>query len=83
MCVSATTTGAVSVAAVQRVIDAAAGAVTGAHGGGIHVLSVAEGTVRVQLSGACHGCRLTEDTMRRVVEPAVRRSFPGLEVVVV
>lgn len=69
-----------AVAAVQQVVDRAAGAITGAHGGGITVRSVADGTVTVELSGACHGCRLSQDTLRRVVAPAVRSAFPGLDV---
>lgn len=69
-----------AVASVQQVVDRAAGAIAGAHGGGITVRSVANGTVTVELSGACHGCRLSQDTLRRVVAPAVHRAFPGLEV---
>ena len=71
-----------TVAALQRVVDASAGAVAGSHGGGVVVRSVEGGTVTVELTGACHGCRLSHDTMRRLVEPAVHRAFPELLIVV-
>ena len=38
--------------------------------------------VTLRLSGACHGCRFTDDTVRRVIEPAVGRVFPQMTVVV-
>lgn len=68
----------VSVAAVQRVVDGAAGAITGAHGGEITVAGIAAGVVTLKLSGACHGCRFTDDTVQRLVEPALRRAYPQL-----
>lgn len=72
----------VTIEEVQRLVDVAAGAITGAHGGGIAVTGIDGETVRLRLSGACHGCRFTDDTVTRVVEPAVRRVFPKLGVVV-
>ena len=72
----------VTVAEVQRVVDRAAGAIAGAHGGGITVTAIVDDTVRLRLSGACHGCRFTDDTVTRVVAPAVRRVFPQLGLVV-
>lgn len=69
-------------AEVQRLVDRAAGAITGAHGGGITVIGIEGETVTLRLSGACHGCRFTADTVTRVVEPAVRRVFPQLSLVV-
>ncbi len=72
-----------SLAAVQRLVAEAVRPITEAHGGGIEVvgvemIGVGEGVVRVRLTGACHGCRFTDDTLRRLAEPAVQRAYPGL-----
>ncbi|HAN34374.1 MAG TPA: hypothetical protein DCQ52_02650, partial [Acidimicrobiaceae bacterium] len=63
-------------------VDSAAGAITGAHGGSITVVGLDADVVTLRLSGACHGCRFTDDTVRRVIEPAVGRVFPQMTVVV-
>ena len=74
--------GGATTGAVQRIVDSAAGAITGAHGGSITVVGLDADVVRLRLSGACHGCRFTDDTVRRVIEPAVGRMFPQMTVVV-
>ena len=53
-----------------------------AHGGSITVVGLDADVVTLRLSGACHGCRFTDDTVRRVIEPAVGRVFPQMTVVV-
>jgi len=72
--------GALTAEAVQRIVDTAAGAITGAHGGNITVVGLHDGVVTLRLSGACHGCRFTDDTVQRVVEPALWRAHPYLSV---
>lgn len=72
-----------SLAAVQRVVAEGVRALTEAHGGGIEVVAVVGDTVQVRLTGACHGCRFTDETLRRMAEPAVRRRYPGLTLSVV
>ena len=39
--------------------------------------------VHVRMAGECHGCRFTNDTLRRLAQPAIARRFPGLVLTVV
>ncbi len=72
--------GAPTVAELQRIVDAAAGAITQSHGGTITVVAADAATATLRLEGACHGCRLSDDTVLRLVEPAVRRHYPQMTV---
>jgi nitrite reductase/ring-hydroxylating ferredoxin subunit/Fe-S cluster biogenesis protein NfuA len=47
------------------------------HGGGVELLGVDAGVVRVRLHGACVGCAGSAMTLRRGVEDALRRHYPG------
>lgn len=47
------------------------------HGGEVEVLGVRDGTVRLQLSGACSGCTAAGETLRHGVEEALRENLPG------
>ena len=47
------------------------------HGGDVRVLDVADGVVRVQLTGACSGCTAAALTLRDGVEEALREGLPG------
>ncbi len=47
------------------------------HGGDVQVLGVADGVVRVQLTGACSGCTSAAVTLRNGVEEALREGLPG------
>ncbi len=47
------------------------------HGGDVRVLEVADGVVRVQLTGACSGCTAAAATLRNGVEEALRDGLPG------
>jgi len=47
------------------------------HGGDVRVLAVADGVVRVQLTGACSGCTAAAITLRNGVEEALREGLPG------
>ncbi len=49
------------------------------HGGELRVLSVQEGVVRVQLGGTCSGCPASSQTLRHVVETALREGMPEFE----
>jgi Fe-S cluster biogenesis protein NfuA len=54
-----------------------------AHGGGVELVSVEEdGTVKVKLTGACHGCPGAMMTLRMVVEQMLRQSGADLKEVV-
>jgi Fe-S cluster biogenesis protein NfuA/nitrite reductase/ring-hydroxylating ferredoxin subunit len=49
------------------------------HGGELRVLSVQDGVVRVQLGGTCSGCPASSQTLRHVVETALRERMPDFE----
>lgn len=52
-------------------------------GGNLELLGVSEdGTVRIELQGACVGCPAQAATVRLVVEPALRSEVPGVTAVV-
>ncbi len=74
--------GALTLDDVQRIVDSAAGPITGAHGGTISVVGLDDNVVTLHMSGACHGCRFTDDTVQRVVAPALRRLHPNLTLTV-
>jgi Fe-S cluster biogenesis protein NfuA len=50
-----------------------------AHGGGVELLGVSEGVVRLSLEGACHGCPSSALTLRSAVEEAIMRAAPDVE----
>ncbi len=72
-----------SLAAVQRLVADAVRSLNESHGGGIEVVGIEDDTVQVRLTGACHGCRFTDETLRRLAAPAVQRRYPGLSLSVV
>lgn len=47
------------------------------HGGAVEVLDVAEGVVRLRLSGSCSGCTGSDVTVRESIEEALREKWPG------
>ena len=55
-----------------------------ADGGNIELLAVGEdGTVWVELQGACKTCPAAALTLRLVVEPGLREVVPGVSAVVI
>jgi Fe-S cluster biogenesis protein NfuA len=50
-----------------------------AHGGGVELLGVADGVVRLKLEGACHGCPSSALTLRSAVEEAIMRAAPDVD----
>jgi Fe-S cluster biogenesis protein NfuA len=50
-----------------------------AHGGGVELLGVDDGVVRLKLEGACHGCPSSALTLRSAVEEAIMRAAPDVE----
>lgn len=67
-----------SLAEVQRLVDEATRSLTEFHGGGLAVVGIEGDTVLLKASGNCHGCRFTDETLRRLAAPAVHRRYPGL-----
>ncbi len=52
------------------------------HGGAIKLLGVKDGTVYIELTGACHGCAMSLMTTKMVVEKKLRALIhPELKVV--
>ena len=52
------------------------------HGGGLELLGVKDGTVYIQLSGACGGCSMSLMTTKMVVQKKLRELIhPALNVV--
>jgi Fe-S cluster biogenesis protein NfuA len=50
-----------------------------AHGGGVELLGVDEGVVRLRLEGACNGCPSSALTLKSAVEEAIHKAAPDIE----
>jgi Fe-S cluster biogenesis protein NfuA len=67
---------------VQKALDAVRPALKG-HGGGVELLGVVDGVIRLRLEGNCNGCPSSGDTLSGLVESALDEFAPdrlGLEV---
>ena len=49
------------------------------HGGGVELLDVADGVVRLRLEGACNGCPSSALTLQSAVDEAIMRAAPDVE----
>lgn len=49
-----------------------------AHKGGVELLGVDNGVVRLRLEGSCHGCSASTQTMRNAVEKAIYDAAPDV-----
>jgi Fe-S cluster biogenesis protein NfuA len=53
------------------------------HGGDVKLLSVSDdGTVRLQLTGACGGCPMAQMTLKGFVEKALKAKVPEIKKVI-
>jgi Fe-S cluster biogenesis protein NfuA len=53
------------------------------HGGDVKLLSVSDdGTVRLQLTGACGGCPMAQMTLKGFVEKALKAKIPEVKKVI-
>jgi Fe-S cluster biogenesis protein NfuA len=50
-----------------------------AHGGGVELLGVDDGVVRLRLEGACNGCPSSAVTLKLAVEEAIQKAAPDIE----
>lgn len=50
----------------------------GAHGGGVELLGVEQGVVRLQLQGSCSGCPSSAVTLKHAVEEAIHKAAPDV-----
>ena len=52
-------------------------------GGNVELIEVDEdGTVKVKLTGACHGCAMATLTLKRGIEAKLKEEVPGVKEVV-
>ncbi|HPU00894.1 MAG: NifU family protein [Firmicutes bacterium] len=52
-------------------------------GGDVELIEVTEdGTVKVKLSGACHGCPMAALTLKQGIERALKKEVPSVKEVV-
>ncbi len=65
-------------AALQDVIDGAAGDFVRSHGGEVSIVAVADRCAQVRMSGACEHCPALGFTLRGRLESELRRRFPAL-----
>lgn len=49
------------------------------HGGGVELLGIEEGVVRLRLEGSCSGCPSSAMTLKLAVERAIARTAPDVE----
>jgi Fe-S cluster biogenesis protein NfuA len=52
------------------------------HGGGVELLGVDAGVVRLRLKGSCSGCPSSTVTLRSAVEEAIHRAAPDVDDIV-
>jgi Fe-S cluster biogenesis protein NfuA len=48
------------------------------HGGGVTLLGIQDGVLRLRLEGSCHGCQSSTVTMKLAIEKAVEEAAPDL-----
>ena len=53
-----------------------------ADGGDIQLVGIEDGVVKVQLTGACGGCPMSQMTMTEGVEKAIKKAVPQIKRVV-
>jgi Fe-S cluster biogenesis protein NfuA len=52
-----------------------------ADGGDVELVDVADGVVKVRLTGACKGCPMSQMTLRNGIEKLLKREVPGVTAV--
>ncbi|MFP5363876.1 MAG: NifU family protein [Thermoleophilia bacterium] len=53
----------------------------GSHGGGVELVAIAGGIVRVRLEGTCNGCAASTVTLKLAIEDAVLKAAPEIHAV--
>lgn len=67
-------------ALAEQILEQHITPIAGAHGGRITVESVHDGAVRVDLTGACHGCPAAVFTLQQRFQQLLQRRVPGVRV---
>ena len=50
-----------------------------ADGGNVQLVEVQDGIVRLQLQGACHGCPMSQMTLKMGIERELKRQLPEIK----
>lgn len=50
-----------------------------ADGGGVELVDVEDGTVKVKLTGACGGCPMSQMTLKNGIERVLKEEIPEVE----
>ena len=50
-----------------------------ADGGGVELVDVTGGIVKVKLTGACHGCPMSKMTLQNGIEETLKTEVPEIE----
>ncbi len=54
-----------------------------ADGGDVELVDVtADGVVKVKLTGACHGCPMSQMTLKMGIEKIIKQQVPGIKEVI-
>jgi Fe-S cluster biogenesis protein NfuA len=64
---------------VQEVIDKIIQPALAMHGGGVQLMDVTEGVVKVRLLGACSGCPGAQMTLKAFVEQQIKSRVPEVK----
>ena len=67
---------------VKRVIEKEISPLLAMEGGSIELVSVEDGTEKVQLRGACAGCPMSQFTLVNFVEATLKEKIPEVKEVV-
>jgi Fe-S cluster biogenesis protein NfuA/nitrite reductase/ring-hydroxylating ferredoxin subunit len=51
----------------------------GSHGGGVELLGVEDGVVRLRLEGSCNGCPSSTMTLKLAIEDAIHKAAPDID----
>lgn len=66
---------------VGELIDALSAYIEHYHGGWVRMVEYDGRVLKVQLGGACEGCRLSETTIKGWIGGTVHQFFPDVEVI--
>ena len=67
---------------VQKAIDTIRPSLQ-ADGGDVELVDVSDdGTVKVRLTGACHGCPMAQMTIKMGIEKVIKKLVPGVKEIV-
>jgi Fe/S biogenesis protein NfuA len=67
--------------AVQKVLDEEINPGVAGHGGWVQLLDVRDGIAYIQMGGGCHGCGMSNVTLKQGVEVAIQRAAPSIHTV--